>query len=1500
MEEIALAYQSMNTSERSRCQSDIEKIITTTLRDLICDAPDVVIHGLIVLDHISHDHARFFISSLPSLFVRVKVIYDVVSHHNMLLLFADYIPFKYFIYSFQRYITGTNVTIHRHAVRLSGSLAVHLPLTTIGPHLLNMLHTEEVDRNITIKFTALAILYSRTGGGSSTYLQEFSKDALDVCVDYLDFSNIVLSVPLTSKGGFDINPAVAIIDFLATLIRVFVLDSLFSHTLLSDIDSDLFQKCREQLPADLDDILNQILISSAVGKEICWRAQANEYPTLQNDPMVASFVAYTLSLPVNVCHEDIEEETQGEGRAQEIEEEVADGAQVFGVVKRAQSLDSSHNCLSPGKNTSPDKPGTPESAGGSSITSIEKAASFRNFKSYSMDDDRPSPLSSPLASPLRKTPSKSLFPSQREGDKAEDTRAPTAPSVRSSAVSPTAFLNADMTSMICEKGSEDDDAANTPHKYPFINITRANTETASDQLVKSDSASTGMTQSLSSNAIATMPYQPPPTSWGLGVGHCSEAETKVSSRSTAGATTASTISSGIASAIPLTSDQEDWQRLATPWLYLPTTENSDKGLPPSAGADGVHGLFTPTKDGPLDKSKLKSLKRPGRNFRSSNTAGANQPLKKTMDSLGETRAYTAVAVDAEDIQWRNSVSVDESEQTMTRQTSSSFSGPFGDIGDAMKIINDLGTQSTEQVTVHCTPMKRKGKANSIFESPPRHELVNDQLPDIGSATPHEKGAYSNDGKRVHLLAHPNESRGDGDSKPSTLNGGIGAKGRRFKSANGVDSNAVFGSTAISVAQIFDDEDLSPAHEVSEQDIENGALVLVHHGQQNPSHMNLKLNIDIENSAMNPASFCYNSIGQRSNFGPYIESPSVSKTKKISLSPSVRGRGGRRGSRRVSPSPRLEEETGSELGEDNKHLPVIPGGNSEFVTDDNGTPLHKSADQFEYLASENINPLEHPSKELNQVTRGLDKNEWPDIFHTLNKMRQLALHHSSTVLNTTCLHPMVMGVVKQADNLRSAVCKNALLAITDMFIGFGRAMDGESQNIMPMLLKRSVDSSAFLSGSANAALCAMMERISVGRAITLLMQYGADHKTAGIRGTTANCVCHLITARTEDFRSSGCKDALDSLKPRLAKFISDPNPNVRAQAREIIRQLVTNGILSRTQIEQIVTPNLVARALQEASGNPSLLVPLSRYSSQGESGLQVVAECSSKSLSLTPRNVGHKFVGSPLSTKKRRPSVVSKAREELRQFDSSDDGEISPRLDAIELGVSGLGSTTRFNNLDHRKEAAKYSALQAAHAKQQIDTMGDLVELPEILGKLSSKNWSERNDAISHVTDAIIERSSVLSKAGKLEGLVEAILEKFEDGSVKVCIHALQSLAKVHRRLPEILPSIYSTVVPAFLTASSSANRFVRSNELHPIFRAYYGFIVLNFRQISVTGSEIFSSLVDLIPPLPLMQKLCSIAVHDKDRLRCAAFRTITSYISKKEGSLDHDMLQRYNKKRAIS
>ena len=1267
---------------------------------------------------------------------------------------------------------------------------------------------------MSLKLAMLAVLYSRST--TSSFLEEFVKEAVDTCIDYLQVSKKVLTAESEEDGSIN----TIIIDFIAAVLRVLVLDSVFSHTLISGANENMYQTLRSQLPAEVDDVFDQLPIDSSAEKETCWRAQSNQFTSLQNDPNVASFLAYVLSLPVKALmshDEDVGTDCDGENDNFDEEKIIAmkgthdqDGISSNSSPSRRLS-DQSMQYSSPAKIMA-DSDGNENSP---ELSSSEKTKLYGRFKSFSadFDDSRSDHDSSPVSSPVRQPSKNNLFPDSSQSSLH-----------RSSAVSPTA-LQTDYNSAppkmepLASRLKLQEVTGSSLSKNHILSLSSVDNDDT-DVMVKSESlASTGMTQSLSSSAISSMPYQPPPASWGLGAGVSSDtSDIKVSPcRSTAGATTTSSMSSAIPSTgLSVGSDQEDWQRLslATPHMYLPTTANSSSGT--TQGVGERVGVFTPSKDEPLDKSKLKTLKRPGRNLRSSNTAGANAVSTPSERMGGELRAYTAgescsaSAIDGEGInQWKGDRSVHDS----AGKTSSSFSGRYGAVGEAIDQVNAMDIDSNKSVDnpptgTNRTPMKRKARTNpTMYSTPPRHDQSEDLLPDIGSATPYEKGTYKDNGQRIHQLMHPNS--GGADKLEAGINEGIGVRGKHTSSSNQV-LNGTFNQTSRSVAQIFDDDDYSPDYEVFEgQDLVHG-ITPRHLGQKSrPPVQGLDLSIEIESSSLHPLSD-QNNFPPGSDLGPYIESPAVRRGKKIGMSPSARAN-----KRLVSGNkvPTLVKEEGSDSdsgGEKNKKFPTI--NNAEYGTDDNGTPLHKPADSLEYTNSEDIKPMNNPSKELTAVAKGLDTDGWPDIFHTIDKLRQLALHHNSTVLNSSYLHPMVMGVVKQVDNLRSAVCKNALLAISDMFVGFGKSMDGESQNVMPILLKRCSDSSAFLSGSANAALCSMMERSSVQRAITLLMQYGADHKVAGIRAATVNGLSHLATVRINELKVPACKESLDVVKSRLSKFITDPNPSVRSQSREIVRQLVLSGLFSRTQLEVSIDPGLVAKSLQEQSANSIAPSPLARYSRLGDGGgLEIVADSSTRKNDKPSPRKGSRKLGVPSggTIKIKRPSVVSKAREEIRQYDSADCSEspsVSPRYrENIELGVSGSGPGGRdFHG--RGEEGHRYSALQAAHAKQEMETIGDLVELPEAVKKLSSKNWLERNEAISHITDAVLENSGILATAGKLEGILDAVLEKFEDGSVKVCIHAITCMAKVNNALPEVLPSMYSTVVPAFLLAASSANR----------------------------------------------------------------------------------------------
>ena len=110
------------------------------------------------------------------------------------------------------------------------------------------------------------------------------------------------------------------------------------------------------------------------------------------------------------------------------------------------------------------------------------------------------------------------------------------------------------------------------------------------------------------------------------------------------------------------------------------------------------------------------------------------------------------------------------------------------------------------------------------------------------------------------------------------------------------------------------------------------------------------------------------------------------------------------------------------------------------------------DPIEYILTKDIQPLASPSKDLNKVVHGLEIDEWPEIFTTINNLRSLALHHSELLLSSGNLHSMITKLMKHVDSLRSAVAKNSILAIGDLFLGLGKGLDLEVTTITKGLAK----------------------------------------------------------------------------------------------------------------------------------------------------------------------------------------------------------------------------------------------------------------------------------------------------------------------------------------------------------------------------------------------------------------------------------------------------------------
>ncbi len=126
--------------------------------------------------------------------------------------------------------------------------------------------------------------------------------------------------------------------------------------------------------------------------------------------------------------------------------------------------------------------------------------------------------------------------------------------------------------------------------------------------------------------------------------------------------------------------------------------------------------------------------------------------------------------------------------------------------------------------------------------------------------------------------------------------------------------------------------------------------------------------------------------------------------------------------------------------------------AEFSNGALSSQLTSKSEQIEYLSSTDIVASIHPAKDLQNIIKGLEKPEWPEIFEILNMIRCLSLRHQQILASSNSLQGIIRSVTIQMDNLRSAVAKNAILTMGDLFSGLGRLMDAEIGPITTTLLK----------------------------------------------------------------------------------------------------------------------------------------------------------------------------------------------------------------------------------------------------------------------------------------------------------------------------------------------------------------------------------------------------------------------------------------------------------------
>eukprot|EP01034_Spumella_vulgaris_P022814 gene22813-28984_t len=564
-------------------------------------------------------------------------------------------------------------------------------------------------------------------------------------------------------------------------------------------------------------------------------------------------------------------------------------------------------------------------------------------------------------------------------------------------------------------------------------------------------------------------------------------------------------------------------------------------------------------------------------------------------------------------------------------------------------------------------------------------------------------------------------------------------------------------------------------------------------------------------------------------------------------------------------------------------------------------LTTKSENFEYIPSSDIPPSAAPSQDLAKALRHLEKQEWPEIFHTLNTVRKVAIHHPSVVVQSGGLHQLVLLIMKQVDNLRSSLAKNALITLGDLFCGLGRQMDPEATSLIVNLLKRSSDSSNFISESADAVLTLMVQHLSPLRCLLALTNH-ADHKNPITRAKVAQFLYLLVSTKYGDL--NGTSKELDSLKIKLAKMLRDQTPECRLYSRHIVKMLLKQRLVGREELELTVPSDLIEKSLKDSAPLPSLVVSTPTTTSsnnlagmarnespyrtamnnqsnnnmkQPNSRRQVVNELQTSDTDYSSglNADGWSPAGSEYSSFNSTPAnaaLNSKGSNAAKGFrfeeqaingaatgNPAKNGRVrqlaNERYD--DSNNSSNAPTPKSTNSAKPPRGGKDGASSATVSKRAMESEAELQVLPEILSATASKAWTERRDALTRLTEVVVKHASVLKGATKMGACLDAIVERLEDGNVKVITHVLSCIERISVEEPSVLhANLLQVVAPALLNSASSANR--------PIAQASIGLL-----------QDLFKSQT----ALQTAQYLCRVSVHDKEKLRITAIKYVADNMS---------------------
>lgn len=388
-------------------------------------------------------------------------------------------------------------------------------------------------------------------------------------------------------------------------------------------------------------------------------------------------------------------------------------------------------------------------------------------------------------------------------------------------------------------------------------------------------------------------------------------------------------------------------------------------------------------------------------------------------------------------------------------------------------------------------------------------------------------------------------------------------------------------------------------------------------------------------------------------------------------------------------------------------------------------------------------------------------DWAKQFESLNTLRRLNLFHPEVLTsNTGALHSLILDLFRLIESLRSSVSKNAMLTTTELLEKLKKGLDGESDLLFSRLMRKGLDSSAFIAEEVRRGLMALASNCSENKVVPLLL---GQTQTKAYQAKLNLLICFESVLKKNAHRLSLLKDH-EKLLQALVGFLFDGNNEVRLSAKAIFLNLHAQS-LDRNELERILL-----RVLNDQSYQKVQLL----LEKEGGFARETAQFSNKKPFSLNTT----KF--------KKKSTTPENTRGQTK--------ELSEPPIEINNFVAGKPPPKVLRNLSNK--------LKTSTVDQEV--------FSKTLSQAVSNDWKERLEAIKGLNE-LVERSPEEFHSGKNSNLfLDSFLKLLNDSNAKVSLAALSSFKLRVSQIPQALVNSLPNVLSAVFQSLGSFNAGLRT------------------------------------------------------------------------------------------